>query len=332
MNFKISSLMAAPKDSRQAEPIQSDSDSKTRTSFKEKIQNWRVSSAWIPIWIIKGIGYLPRWVMLVFGNGAGWLFYSFNRKRREIVLKNLDLCFPHWPIEKRQQVTRQHYRYFGQAIVDLGLIWSTSEERLNRYVNLNGLEHCLKAQREGRPIIFITPHVICVDMAATILSQHIPLCSIMKDMRNPLFNAQVIAGRSRFGLKLYKRHGGIGRTVRELKRKGNCFYIPDQDLGKRNSVFVPFYGVQTATLSTLDRMVGITDAIVMPIRAYLDLDTGQYHVTVEQPLPGFPTDNEKTNARLMNAAFEDIIDGAPEQYMWTLRWFKTRPNDGPSLY
>ena len=332
MNLKLSSFVPTSEKSRQSESIQSDSDSNTQTSFKDKVKNLRVSSAWIPIWIIMVIGYLPRRVMLVFGAGAGWLFYSFNRKRRDIALKNLDLCFPHWPVEKRQQVTRQHYRHYGQAIVDLGMIWSASDEKLNRYVNLRGVEHCQKAQREGQPIIFITPHVVTVDMTATILSQHLPLCSIMKDLRNPIFNAQVIAGRSRFNLKLYKRHGGIGRSVRELKRKGNCFYIPDQDHGKRNSVFVPFYGVQTATLSTLDRMVRITGATVMPIRSNLDLVTGQYHITIEQPLPEFPTENVKANARLMNAAFEDIIDDAPEQYMWTLRWFKTRPDDGPPLY
>lgn len=284
------------------------------------------------VFLLKTVGYLPRRIILLLGIVAGWLLYSSNRKRRNIASKNLEICFPHWPVEKRRQVVRRHFRHFGQAILDLGMIWSASNDRLNRWVNLTGLDHCLRAQKDGRSIILITPHVIAVDMAAVILSQHIPLCTIMKDLRNPVFNEQVISGRSRFNLRIYKRVGGIGRMVRDLRRKRNCYYIPDQDLGTRNSVFVPFFGVQTATLSTLDRMARLGDAVVMPTYAYLDPNTGRYEITIKPPLPNFPTDNPQTNARLMNSAFEDIIYPAPEQYMWTLRWFRTRPENGPPLY
>ena len=300
--------------------------------LQNRIRKLRVSAAWIPVMLLKAIGLLPRRIILWLGAVAGWLFYTTNRKRRVIVQKNLEICFPHWPVEKRNHIARQHFRYFGQAIVDLGMIWSASEKRLDRWVDLNGLDHCLRAQKDGRPVILITPHVIAVDMSAVMLSRHMPLCTMMKDMRNPVFNEQIISGRSRFGLKLYKRTGGIGRMVRDLLRDNNCYYIPDQDLGSRNSVFVPFFGVQAATLATLDRMVRMTQAVVMPTRTYLDLDTGRYNITIEQPLPNFPTEDGKLNARLMNSSFEEIINAAPEQYMWTLRWFKTRPDDGPPLY
>ena len=302
------------------------------SALQNGIRNIRVSSVWIPILLLKLIGHLPRRIILLFGAVAGWLFYTANKKRREIVRKNLEICFPHWPIEKRNHVARQHFRHFGQAIVDLGMIWSASEKRLDRWVDINGLDHCLRAQKDGHPVIFITPHVIAVDMSAIMLSRHMPLCTIMKDMRNPVFNEHLIAGRSRFDLKLYKRAGGIGRMVRGLLKKTNCYYIPDQDLGARNSVFVPFFGVQAATLATLDRMVRMTQAVVMPTRTYLDLATGRYSITIEKPLPNFPTEDGKHNARLMNSAFEEIINAEPEQYMWTLRWFKTRPDDGPPLY
>ncbi len=332
MSSRFSSIRATWKNSRLFNLDLPDSCAAMSVNFRNRIRKLKVSSAWILVLILKSIGYLPRRITLLLGIVAGWLFYSSNRKRRNIVQKNLEICFPHWPVEKRRYVARQHFRHFGQAILDLGMIWSASKARLNRWVNLNGLDHCLRAQNDGHPIILITPHVIAVDMAAVILSQHIPLCTIMKDLRNPIFNEQVISGRSRFNLKIYKRVGGIGRMVRDLRRKRNCYYIPDEDLGAKNSVFVPFFGVQTATLSTLDRMARLADAVVMPTHAYLDPITGRYNITIKPPLPDFPTEDQQVNARLMNSAFEDIIDAAPEQYMWTLRWFKTRPDNGPPLY
>lgn len=329
---KFSAAIKTGKHSGRPGPV----SGKTRTGMKSTMQyairKLQVSAVWIPVQLLKVIGYLPRPLNLMLGAFAGRLFFVINRKRRYIVQKNLEICFPHWPVEKRNHVARQHFRAFGQAIIDLGMIWSASEQRLERWVDINGLDHCLRAQTNGQPVILITPHVISVDMTAVMLSRHMPLCTMMKDMHNPVFNEQVISGRSRFNLTLYKRTGGIGRMVRALLRKSNCFYIPDQDLGARNSVFVPFFGVQAATLATLDRMARMTQAAVMPTRTHLDLETGRYTITIEQPLPDFPTEDGRFNARRMNSAFEEIINAAPEQYMWTLRWFKTRPHDGPPLY
>ena len=303
-----------------------------KRKIRKSTTRFRMSAAWIPVMILKLIGHLPRKPVLLLGTVAGLLYYASNRKRRVIARKNLEICFPHWPMEKRKHMMRQHFRHFAQAILDLGMIWSASEQRLERWVRIDGIEHCARAQRQGKPVILITPHVVSVDMSAVMISRHFAMCTMMKDLRNPIVNDHVIAGRSRFGLKIYKRKGGIGRMIRELKRKSVCYYIPDQDLGAKNSVFVPFFGVQAATLSTLDRMVDLTGAVVMPVHSHLDPVSGRYHVTISEPLSGFPTDDGRVNARLMNSVFEEVINAAPEQYMWTLRWFKTRPDNDPPLY
>ena len=87
-----------------------------------------------------------------------------------------------------------------------------------------------------------------------------------------------------------------------------------------------------ATLNTLGRMTRMTDAKVLPVRTYLDPRSGQYHVTIEPPMADFPTDSDYINARRMNSVFETIIQAAPEQYLWTLRWFKTRPGNEEPIY
>jgi len=51
-----------------------------------------------------------------------------------------------------------------------------------------------------------------------------------------------------------------------------------------------------------------------------------YEVDIDPPMENFPSDDDTKNARQMNEALEAGINRAPEQYMWTLRWFKTRPH------
>ncbi len=278
------------------------------------------------------IGKLPRKTTLMVGSIFGQVFYFSNQKRRRIANINLEMCFPHWPLEKRRQLVREHFKRYGQAMVDLGMLWLSSDHRLNRCMNVSGIEHWHKANREGHPVIFLTPHVVAVDLAGTVLARFVPVCTMMKDLNNLLMNQRVKEYRSRFGLKLYSRSRGMRPLIRNLLNKVSCYYIPDQDFGTANSVFVPFFGVPVATLSTLGRMARLTDAKVLPMRSYLDPDTGIYNITISEPLDNFPQADEHVNARRMNAVFEDIIKERPDQYMWTLRWFKTRPNNEKSPY
>ncbi len=290
----------------------------------------------IPIWLVISVmavvAQAPRQLRLQIGANVGRLFYLWNAKRRKIAYINLELCFPHWPIEKRRKVVHEHFKLYGQAIVDLGMVSLSSEERLNRLMNIKGIEHYRRARNAGHPVIFLTPHLVGVDIAGTLLARHMPICSMMRDQRNSVLNNRMKANRMRFGLRLYTRSQGLLPLVRNLKRKINCYYIADEDFGANNSLFVSFFGMPVATLNTLGRMTRMTDAKVLPVRTHLDTRSGQYNIIIEAPLTDFPTDSEYINARRMNAVFENMIRVAPEQYLWTLRWFKSRPDNGKSPY
>lgn len=301
-------------------------------SITPLIQRLKSIPIWLVISVLAVVAQLPRKIRLHIGANVGRLFYLWNTKRRRIAYINLELCFPHWPIGKRRKVVHEHFKLYGQAIVDLGMVALSSEERLNRLMNIKGIEHYRRARNAGHAVILLTPHLVGVDIAGTLLARHMPLCTMMRDQKNSVLNNRMKANRMRFGLRLYTRSQGLLPLVRNLKRKVSCYYIADEDFGSSNSLFVSFFGVPVATLNTLGRMTRMTDAKVLPVRTYLDPRSGQYNITIEAPLRDFPTDSEYINARRMNAVFENMIEAAPEQYLWTLRWFKSRPDNGKSPY
>ncbi len=300
--------------------------------LKPSTQRLKLLPAWLAIGALALMAQLPDKLRLVFGAQVGRLFYLVNAKRRRIAHINLELCFPHWPLEKRRQVIREHFKIYGQAIVDLGMVSLSSEERLNAVINIEGFENYRRVSNAGHAVIFLTPHLVGVDIAGTLLSRHLPVCTMMRDHKNPVLNNRLKANRKRFGLKLYTRSQGLLPLVQNLKKKVSCYYIADEDFGVNNSIFVSFFGVPVATLNTLGRMARLTNAKVLPVRSYLDSKTGRYDITIEAPLENFPTDDSYTNARRMNAIFEKMISAAPEQYLWTLRWFKSRPDNGTPPY
>ncbi len=298
----------------------------------DDIYHPRFWGSWLIVGGLFAISRLPRKVALRIGAIVGRMFYLFNKKRRHYTLTNLKMCFPHWPIEKRQQTVQDHFRLYGQAVVDLGMLWHASEKNLSRIMNISGIENWYKAVWEKRAVIILTPHMVATDIAGAILACHFPVCAMMKQMRNPLLNHYVVKGRARFGFQLFRRDQGIKRLITALKNDVACVYIPDQDFGIKSSIFVPFFATKAATLTTLGRLARITDAVVLPLFAHLEPDTGLYRVDIGKPLENFPANDTYADARAMNALFEEIILRAPEQYMWTLRWFKTRPDDEPFPY
>jgi KDO2-lipid IV(A) lauroyltransferase len=102
------------------------------------------------------------------------------------------------------------------------------------------------------------------------------------------------------------------------------------DFGAEESVFVPFYGVQTATVPSLSRFARLGRAKVVPLLPRLTR-TG-YEVQVLPAWEDFPSDDPVADTARMNARLRDYIATMPAQYFWVHKRFKTRPAGAPSLY
>jgi Kdo2-lipid IVA lauroyltransferase/acyltransferase len=274
---------------------------------------------------------LPLRVCRWFGAAYGWLFLVLNRKRRRVAYTNLGMCFPELSVPERKRLLRRHFVVTGQSYVDLGwLAWAT-KERLERKIQLVGLEHLRAEVRRGRSVILVVPHCVGISYGA-ILGKSYALFSMFKPLRNPVVNWFSNKGRMRFGLRLLARQQGLRPVVRALQQEMVFYYTPDEDLGPERSVFVPFFGIQTATVPVLGRLAELTEAAVIPCFVRLLPGGDGYELILKPPLDRFPTGDRLKDAARMNEVMEADIREMPEQYMWTLKLFKTRPNNGHPPY
>ena len=152
------------------------------------------------------------------------------------------------------------------------------------------------------------------------------MASIYANQKDAYFNRLLLRGRTRFGTqKLFSRQEGIRPAVRALKAGTPFYYLPDQDYGARDAVFVPFFGNQAATITGLSRLAALTGAIVLPcVTRFAALGQG-YQVVIHPPWRDFPSGDDTADARRMNEFIERCIALAPEQYNWAHKRFKTRP-------
>ena len=90
-----------------------------------------------------------------------------------------------------------------------------------------------------------------------------------------------------------------------------------------DSFFVPFYGVQAATLPSLSRVAKMGRAKVISMVSRLTPEG--YEVQVYPRWTDFPSDDVLADTGRMNQELQRYIDQDPAQYYWVHKRFKDRP-------
>lgn len=260
----------------------------------------------------------------------------FFASRIKIAKRNLEICFGSDPNYHVDSLLKQHLRAFFQTILDRGVLWYGNPEKIKSMIHVKGQEHLTQAIERKEPIILLAPHFLGLDATATRLTMDVPESATMYSKQNdPVADRIIREGRSRFNqTHLISREDGIRKLVAYLKKGGiPVYYLPDMDFGSKESIFVPFFGVMTATLASTAALARRCKATVLPVVSHWDHRTGQYEVTIMPALENFPNDMDNEQATIyLNELLEDWIRKDPSQYYWVHRRFKTRPPGEKSLY
>lgn len=282
------------------------------------------------LWLLH---WLPLSLLSRVGRGLGHLLYWLVAPRRRVVLTNLRLCFPNLPEEERKAMAKEHFALLGRSLMERGIVWFGSKERIRNMVRVEGVEHILKLQAEGRPVLLLAPHFLGLDVGGTRLTLECDMVSIYQPQRDKVVDRWLLHGRSRFGKQLLlPRNESIRGTIKAMKAGMPFYYLPDMDHGERDSVFVPFFGVQAATLTGLSRFAKMAGATVVPAITRMLPGGKGYVVEIGEPWADFPTMDLEVDARRMNAYIEDRVLTMPPQYYWVHKRFKTRPAGEPGFY
>ena len=277
--------------------------------------------------------WLPLSLQAALGRGLGALLFAVAGSRRRIGLRNLELCLPQLGEAERVALLRDNFGWLGRSILERGLLWFASRERLRKFIHVEG--DVGLAERSERPVMWLVPHFMALDVAgiATLLFQKRHAASMYQQQSDPVMDAAIRRGRLRFGnAEIFPRSDSARPLLRAIRRGDAFFNLPDMDFGERDAAFVPFFGVPAATLLAPSRMARAMNMVVQPVVAEL-LPGGQgYRVRFLEPWSDFPTDDALADTARLNRWIEDEIRRNPAQYLWVHKRFKTRPAGEPSLY
>lgn len=282
------------------------------------------------VMFMRALAHLPlAWVRAI-GWLLGWVLYFVVVPRRRVVQRNLELCFPTWTAAQRRALGPRIFIHVAQAWLDRSWLWHGGPAAARERLKIVGAVDELAG---SQPTVIFAPHFVGLDAGWTALTQQLSraFTTIYTNQANEVVDAWILAGRRRFGSgRLFGRVDGVKTIVAALRDGAPLYLLPDMNFGPEESIFVPFYGVQAATVPSLSRFAKLGRAKVVPVTTRMT--RSGYEVQVWPAWPDFPSEDMAADTARMNRHLQEYIDTMPEQYYWVHKRFKTRPQGEPSVY
>jgi Kdo2-lipid IVA lauroyltransferase/acyltransferase len=280
--------------------------------------------------LMRSLQLLPAHLLSRLGTLMGAVLMALGAERRRVVQTNLKLCFPELSDVERANLVRAHFRAAGRAFADTAIAWWGSAERIRQLARLEGAEHLRRAAAAGPTIVF-APHFVGIEIMVTRLTLDFDGVAMYSRQKNPVFDEFLLSRRVRFRpIHMVSRPEGIKPAIRAMRKDVPLLLMADMDLGARDALFVPFFGVAAATVTALPRIAAITGAAVVPVTVTQQREG--YLVRIFPPWSDYPDGDLYRDTCRMNLFIEACARETPEQYYWLHKRFKTRPEGEERFY
>jgi len=282
---------------------------------------------------LKLLSLLPYQLLVSIGYGLGYIAARIPGDRNRVVKTNLHLCFPNLSATEIDALSKKHWRLLGRSLVEKSIIWLGSEKQLSKMIEVKSAVDLSSRQ----PRILVNMHFTGIEgsiiLSALAKRMDWPRTSgFFQRMKSPFFNKKIVDWRNRFGGNSIDRQGNTKAIIREIRNGDFIIIAPDIDLGLKDSEFVPFFEIQTNTITTISRLAKITGADVCMMITTLKDDESGYLCEISAPLEDFPSADPKADTARLNQYFEKEIRLRPAEYYWVHKRFKNRPNHEASPY
>ena len=282
-------------------------------------------TTWLLLGWLRLMACLPLPVALKIHKVLGRGLWYLLKRRRNIVRRNLALCFPGLAPAGIERLAKEHFENIGAFFAELAFAWFASDKRLARLFRIEGREHLDAALAKGHGVLLVSGHFTPLEICTPAIKPLVPLFAFMyTPRRNVLLDAFQSRGRERTGHESFP-NSDLRALLRALKRNAVVWYAPDQAYVGSSGVLLTFFGEPAMTNTGASRIARMSGATIVPLFFCRLADDSGYLVRFHAPLPDVPSDDLVRDTRALTALLEEFVRECPAQYFWTHRKFKGRP-------
>jgi Kdo2-lipid IVA lauroyltransferase/acyltransferase len=290
----------------------------------------RYWATWAGLSVMRAMELLPFPVQRRVGSALGRLIRRLPLAYVRIARRNIELCMPALSPQGRAELLDRHCQSLGMALCETADTWWSSDRRVHRLAEVEGLENLHAALAKGRGAIMIGGHFTTIEIATRILGTVVPLNVVYRPTKNALLSHIMFTSFSRHGKPI--AHDDIRTMIRALKKNEAVWYAPDQSYRNKGAAMVHFFGIPAATTTATSRLARISGAAVLTYFPERLPGNAGYRVVIGPALENFPGADSICDAERFNRLLEAQIRRVPEQYLWVHRRFKGLGADYPDYY
>jgi len=272
---------------------------------------------------------LPRRACLWTGQALGSLAFRVDQKHRRLALANLEKALGRETgADELLRIARDSFRQFGRVTADI-LKWThLKAARREALLNVEGEEHIRRALRVGRGVLVFSAHFGNWEIAAQAIAKLGPLNVVARPLENPLIEARLAQFRSRLGARVISKFQAAKPILQALRRNEIVAILIDQNVQRREAVFVNFFGLAAATTPGLASFSLRTRSPLIPVFCH-PAPHASYLVRIGAPLHLEPGGESLQDVLKITQASTKIIEAEirrkPGLWFWFHNRWKTRP-------
>jgi KDO2-lipid IV(A) lauroyltransferase len=278
--------------------------------------------------ILQFFAIIPLRLNHLIGSLIGRYLYLTNSKSRQMISKNIELCFAELTNAEQQKLIKKNLIETGKNLTESGFIWFNSFKNNAKYITkTTGIEYL----KTDEACILLTPHFGCWEITGRVLSLFRPITFLYKPLQKLSQEKLLFSKRQQGDLLMASADKkGVIKLQRAINKKQLIGILPDQDPGKEGGMLTPFFGINANTMTLLARLarknntkVLLTWAKRLPYGKGFEMNIRPINILADSGLL-------KDDLILMNKAIEKLIKTQPEQYLWNYKRFKSVVNYTPT--
>lgn len=259
---------------------------------------------------------LPLRLVHAVGAALGWLTYLVSPTYRRHLRENMAQAGI-TPALRGEAVMEA-----GKQMLELPRIWLRPLEDVKaQMVEVIGWEHVEAAQRAGKGILFLTPHLGCFEITAQYYAAFGDITVLYRPPRQAALQAMIEEGRKRERLHLAPADlSGVRSLIKALKRGEAVGMLPDQAPKVGEGAWLDFFGRPAYTMTLAARLTETGAATILAWAERLPAGRG-YRLHLRPPLSALEGDT-LARAGQINREIEALVRECPGQYLWGYNRYK----------
>ena len=255
------------------------------------------------------------------GDFIGRLFGPIFRSKK-LIENNLEQS---GIVDKKNynKIISKIYGNYGRILAEYPFLKAFRNSKLNKFIEIDGLENLNKIKRENRRAVFISGHFNNFElMALQIEKAGINLCAIYRPLNNVFLNKTMEEIRENFICKnqIKKGRSGTRQIIENIKKGNSVALMIDQRV--REGIKINFFGKPASTTTIPAQLIKKYKCDLVPI--YIERRKNNYFkMFVSEPIKIGNNKSIKEITEHLNKILEKMILKNVDQWIWTHDRWKT---------